>query len=129
MTEILVTKAELRRPYNFDTLADIVPDETPLLPKRPNGDLVVTFDADLSAEQVAAIRLRMTTVSDAEAEQVTALSAAARGAREWKAPAVSKKANPAAPTSGDLAVLAAQVEALSTVVADLTHYVLTKETL
>lgn len=70
MTEIVIPKALLRRPYNFETFLDIVPDEVPTLPCRLNGDLVVTFEANLDAATVTAIRDRMlTATADQEAER------------------------------------------------------------
>lgn len=149
-TEVVVEKARLRRPYNFDTFRDIVPDETPRLPKRNNGDLAVTFDADLTTEQVDAIRLRLTTTSDADAVQVVALSQAADTARAWEVPPVLAPPDQPAPTpmmarsfssaaiteagadgttddaerDAALADLAAQVEWLTRQLATLTDYVL-----
>jgi hypothetical protein len=123
VTEIVVTKAELRRPYNFDTLADIVPGETPRLPKRPNGDLVVTFDADLSDEQVAAIRLRLTTLDDGEAATRTSLAEAAAAAAAYVPPVL-----PESPTTEDLAAanadLSAQLSTVTTTLASAVDYVL-----
>jgi hypothetical protein len=151
VSEVVIGKRELRRPYNFDTLRDIVPDETPRLPRRNNGDLAVTFDVDLTPEQVTAIRLRLTTASDAEAVQVVALAEAADAARAWEVPPawdstpvaaasvmsfVSRKAaagvvasnvaegDPDADQAAALAALAAQVEWLTMRLADLTDYVL-----
>jgi hypothetical protein len=115
-TEIVILRADLRRPYNFDTLADIVPTETPRLPKSPTGDLVVTFTATLTAQQIAAIRTRLTTVSDAaataeaaEAAALTDLLAAAAALRDYVPPTM-----PDSPTTTQLKTAADQLTSKST---------------
>lgn len=141
MTEIVIASRDLRRPYNFDTLADIVPTETPRLPKRINGDLAVTFDAVLDPAQVAAIQLRLTTRDDAEAAAKTALEGAAQEALAYDPPtlpagsaaartATQKTTRTTTPAATDadrdavITALTAQVTWLTEKYAELVQFVL-----
>jgi hypothetical protein len=123
MTEVVIARRELRRPYNFETLADIVPGETPRLPKRPNGDLAITFDAVLTAEQVAAIRLRMTTADDAEAATRTLLATAVQDAATYVPPTLPPDAT-AEESAAAIADLTGQVTTLTSTLASAVDYLL-----
>lgn len=127
MTEVVIVKRELRRPYNFETLADIVPGETPGLVKRATGDLVITFFADLTAEQIAAIRLRMTTADDTEAATRTLLATAVQNAAAYVPPTL-----PNPPTNEDLAAanadLSQQLATVTSALASTVDYLLGNNT-
>jgi hypothetical protein len=123
MTEVVIVKRELRRPYNFETLTDIVPGETPRLPKLPNGDLVITFNAVLTAEQVAAIRLRMTTADDAEAATRTLLTTAVQDAAAYVPPTLPPGAT-AEESAAVIADLTVQLTAVTSTLASAVDYLL-----
>lgn len=139
MSEIRVPQAQLRRRFRHDSFDDLAPGVPVQIGRDRAGGWVLDFDADLTPEQVAAIRLRLTTASDEEAAARVALAQQAEQVAEWTPPAeqaavaafartaakTARKATTATASTTDaerIAAVEGQVARLTALVADLTRF-------